>query len=71
MSQVYGDFELKDRMYLHGCVVDPAPLHFNGEINARKETVSFAHVFDSTFSVMTMRLINLFVDGSCEITDLP
>ena len=43
MSQIYGDFELKDRVYLHGCVVDPAPLHFNGETNVRKETVSFTH----------------------------
>ena len=70
MSQVYGDFELKDRMYLHGCVVDAAPLHFNGEINARKETVSFTHLFYSPFSVMTTRLVNLFVDGGWEIMDL-
>ena len=71
MSQVYDDFELKDRVYLHGCVVDPTPLHFNGEINASKERVSFTHLFDSPFNAMTMRLINLFVDGGWEITELP
>ena len=71
MSQVYGDFELKDRVYLHDCVVDPAPLHFNGEINPRKETVSFTHLFDSHSVLWQWDVsISLWM-GGWEITELP